>query len=175
MIFLVAVILVAGCVSKPVKPVESAYLFPDGTYQQDVVVHVIAPGHESNFDFNCAVKKSPDQWLFVGYNSFGISLFKIRESNGDIQMESSIKQINEKKDFFLKVFELVKSLVNIQKTDDRLKQKSFTVDFQDIKSTVEFSDYDQLHIPLKIKISTPSVYDILIQTTKYEFLETPKS
>lgn len=167
---LVLPFILSACTTPgPVATSNSSFVFPDGNYHQDVVVEVKAKGHENNFDFSCLVQKKPNSFLLLGFNSFGISLFKIKEADQKIEMESSVRQIYEKKEFFLKVFNLVKSLMIIEKNDPRLKKGHFEIQFQDIKSTVAFGNYDSLQIPLQIKIETPNLYQIDIQTTKYDF------
>ena len=164
------VLFLTGCQHPSIqKSTQTDLLFPNGNYQQDVVVRVLAKGHEKDFDFNCLVQKNPDSLHLVGYNSFGMSLFKIKEANGEIKMESSISQINEKKDFFLKVFSLVKTLINIKKDDPKVKNDSLEVDFQNIKSQVHFKDFDQVGVPLKIEIQSSEVMQISIVTTQYTF------
>lgn len=157
-----------SCTQAPLKVISpSDFLFPTGSYQQDVTVKILAKGHEKNFDFNCIVQKNTDSLYLVGYNSFGMSLFKIKEANGEIKMESNISQINEKKEFFLKVFDLVKTLLNVRRDDPRLKDDSYQVDFQNIKSHVHFAKFDPAGVPLKIEIESADVMQIAIETTQY--------
>ncbi len=168
-IILSVLFFLSACTSGSKKSVvESPLVFPDGRYFQNVEVKVSAQGYKNDFDFNCIVQKNSDSFLFVGYNSFGISLFKIKEVNGKVEMESSIKQINEKKEFFLEVFTMVKTLLNTQKDDPKLKKPSFEVNFQKVKSTVKFKKHDHLGIPMGINVETPGVYEIEIETSRYE-------
>ena len=169
-LFNLVILFLVGCQHAAVqKSSQVDLLFPNGSYQQDVAVHILAKGHEKDFDFNCIVQKNPDSLHLVGYNSFGMSLFKIKEADGEIKMESSISQINEKKEFFLKVFALVKTLINIKKDDPRVLKDSLQVDFQNIQSNVHFKNFDQAGVPLKIEIESPNVMKIAIATTQYTF------
>lgn len=170
-VILSALFFFSACTSGSKKSViESNLIFPDGRYFQDVEVKVSAKGYKNDFDFSCIVQKNPDSFLFVGYNSFGISLFKIKEVNGKVEMDSSIKQINDKKEFFLEVFFMVKTLLNTEKNDPKLKNPSFEVNFQKVKSTVRFKKHDQQGVPLEISIETPGVVEIEIVTSRYEIL-----
>lgn len=163
-------LLIAGCASQQIGSggTSSKLLFPDGNYQQEVEVQVMAKGHQDQFDFNCVVQKKPESMLLLGYNSFGISLFKIKETGGKIEMESSIRRIQEKKDFFLKVFALVKTLFNVEKNDPRIQNGTLDVGFEDIKSQVFFQEMDASRIPLHLEIKTPELYQIEIRTVKYK-------
>lgn len=167
---LIAAFLLVSCQTRKMSEQggASALVFPHGRYNQDVMVDVKAKGHENNFDFSCIIKKNSEEFFFVGYNSFGISLFKIKETKAGVEMESSIKQINERKEFFLKVFALVKSLLSMEKNDPRLAKSAFPISFQGLSSQVSFLDYDEKGIPLKIRIVAESTYEIVIQTTGYE-------
>lgn len=170
-IILSALFFLSACTSGSKKSViESPLVFPDGRYFQYVEVKVSVKNYKNDFDFNCIVQKNPNSFLFVGYNSFGISLFKIKEVNGKVEMESSIKQINEKKEFFLEVFKMVKTLLNTRKDDPKLQNPSFDVNFQKVKSTVVFKKTDHQGVPMEIKIETPGLYEIEIETSKYELI-----
>jgi hypothetical protein len=163
--------LAMGCVHKvaQVRSLSENDLFPNGNYQQDVIVHVLAEGHRKDFDFNCLVQKNSDSFYLVGYNSFGVSLFKIKEADGKIHMESSISEINNKKDFFLKMFSMVKTLIHIKSGDPRIKEDALDVDFQNVSSKVHFSEFDKAGIPLKIEISSSNIMNVQIVTTEYTF------
>jgi hypothetical protein len=174
----VFLVFLGGCATQKIKPLETDLsLFPNGTYEQTVEVVVSAKGHERNFDFNGVVQKSPEQFMLVGYNGFGFSLFKIREflsaeneiNLGKVTFETSIKQIEEHKDFFLKVFSMVKTILDLEKNDRRIQNNIFETYFEKVKSQVQFQEFDQQGVPLKIKIETPNLYQISIQTTKYQF------
>ena len=173
MIKLIALVFLflAGCTHRQVqnRPVASTTLFPNGNYQQDVVVHVLTKGHEKDFDFSALVQKNPESFHLVGYNSFGISLFKIKEENGKITIESSISEINNKKEFFLKVFSLVKTINNVPKDDPRIKNDSLKVEFQSTVTNIHFQNFDSAGVPLKIQIEAADLMQISVVTTKYEF------
>ena len=65
---------------------------------------------------------------------------------------------------------MVKTLLNTEKNDPKLKNPSFEVNFQKVKSTVRFKKHDQQGVPLEISIETPGVVEIEIVTSRYEIL-----
>jgi hypothetical protein len=161
-----------ACASKQVVPSgQGQMLFPDGRYSQDVEVEVTATKPIQNFDFSCIVQKKPTEMLFYGYNSFGFSLFKIKEVDGQpIQAESSIEQINQHKDFFVKIFKLVKTIVNLKKEDPRRQGDEIQIDQDGIQAHVTFSGYDSLGVPLNMVVQTKGQYQVQIKTTSYKFM-----
>ncbi len=171
LIFLPFVFLLA-CASKQVVPQgQGQMLFPDGRYSQDVDVEVTATKPVQNFDFSCIVQKKPTEMLFYGYNSFGFSLFKIKEVEGrPIQAESTIEQINQHKDFFVKIFKLVKTIVNLKKDDPRRRGDEIQLDQDGIQAHVTFSGFDSLGVPLNMVVQTQGQYHVQIKTTSYKFM-----
>ena len=159
-----------ACTSPQIRPAKSDDLmFPHGRYQQSVDVKVIVPQHQQDFDFDCVVQKSSEEVLFYGYNSFGISLFKISEKSGQaVEAESSIPQIKKNQEFFIKVFKLVKSVVSIQKSDPRLKGDQIDLAQDGMTAHVNFSMPDSLGIPMKIDVSSPGQYEVKIKTSSYK-------
>jgi hypothetical protein len=144
-------------------------LFPDGRYQQEVNVDVTATNPKQDFDFDCIVKKDPEEMLFYGYNSFGISLFKIKEKKGQpIEAETSIDQIKKHQDFFIKIFNLVKTIVSLKKSDPRLQSNEIQLTQDNIQAHVTFSEYDSLGIPLKMVVETRGQYQVVIKTASYK-------
>ncbi|UYL09602.1 hypothetical protein B9G69_003325 [Bdellovibrio sp. SKB1291214] len=169
---ILVVMLLSACAGKQVVPEEQGnLLFPDGRYSQDVEVEVTATKPVQNFDFSCIVQKRPKEMLFYGYNSFGISLFKIKEVQGQpIESESSIEQIKQHKDFFIKIFRLVKTIVNLRKDDPRRKGDEILLEQDGISAHVTFSGYDDLGVPLNMTVQTKGQYQVQIKTTSYKFM-----
>lgn len=161
-----------ACANKQVVPGgQDKLLFPDGRYSQDVEVEVTASKPVQNFDFSCIIQKKPQEMLFYGYNSFGFSLFKIKEVEGQpIQAESTIEKINQHKDFFIKIFKLVKTIVNLKKDDPRKRGDQIHIDQDGIKAHVTFSGYDNHGIPLNMLVETKGQYEVKIKTTSYKFM-----
>jgi hypothetical protein len=169
--FLAFLVLPLACATAPqVRPdAEADLLFPHGRYQQEVEVNVTIPQHKQNFDFDCVVQKVPEEVLFYGYNNFGFSLFKISEKPGQpIQAESSIAQIKKNQDFFIKIFQLVKTIVSLHKSDPRLKDNQIQLEQDGIQAHVTFSDLDALGVPMKMRVDTPGQYEVLIKTSAYK-------
>lgn len=163
---------VSACASNPpMRPSGEAGrdIFPDGRYIQDVVVKVTAPTFKQDFDFSAVVAKSPNDLQFIGYNAFGISLFKIKQrGNDEPTVETSIKQIEERRDFFLKVFRLVKTIVRLPVDDPRLRKDQMEWEQDGLRSTVSFADYDSAHVPLTMKVESQGQYRVEIKTTSYK-------
>jgi hypothetical protein len=167
----VGFLFLTACAGKQVVPQgQGNLLFPDGRYSQDVEVEVTATKPNQNFDFSCIVQKKPQEMLFYGYNSFGFSLFKIKEIQGQpIEAESSIEQIKQHKDFFIKIFKLVKTIVSLSKDDPRRKGDEIQLDQDGISAHVTFSGYDKMGVPLNMVVETKGQYQVQIKTTSYKF------
>lgn len=168
--YLLLFFLGSACGSMQVRPSsQQDMLFPEGRYQQEVTVQIQASHPPQDFDFEAFVQKTPEELLFVGTNSFGISLFKIREHSGQaIEAESSLPQIREHQDFFLKIFKLVKVIVNLSRNDSGLKQHGMHLEVDGLSADVHFQDFDALGIPLQMQLESPGQYSVKIHTENYQ-------
>ncbi|HRO66385.1 MAG TPA: DUF3261 domain-containing protein [Pseudobdellovibrionaceae bacterium] len=163
----------AACASTPqTRSVSEAdLLFPSAKYQQQVSVLITAPGQERDFDFSAVVRKVPDEMLFAGYSPFGFTLFTITEREGQlVQMDSSVEPILKNKEFFLKVFSLVKAILSVQKSDPRLQDNGISLTVEGLKARVEFSEYDPAGVPLQIDVGTAGQYQVKIRTESYKLM-----
>lgn len=164
-------VLFVSCTSQQKKFIhddvrQGQRLFPYGIYQQDANVVVMPPGlAPKNFDFSSVVRNDPEEFLFLGHNSFGFSLFKISQrKGGEIRAESSIDQIKQNEAFFLKVFQLVQLIFGLEKNDPRLKDDRIELQLDKLSATVEFAKYTESGIPEHFFISAPQQYKVEIRT-----------
>jgi hypothetical protein len=182
LLFVSFTLVMIGCATGP--PPESKglrhlqskqFLFPEGRYQQEVVVDVIATTPAKNFEFDCIVQRKNDEILLVGYNSFGITLFKIRERSGaPIEAESTIEEITKNKDFFIKIFKLVKVINNLKRDDANYRGNEATIDVSpenSLPAHVVFANIDGLGVPMSFSVEAKGQYKVQIRTTSYKLFE----
>jgi hypothetical protein len=172
-LFSVTVLATTACTQKQVRATsQNDLLFPDGTYNQDIDVSVLVPQAKRDFDFSGVVKKTPEEIYFVGYNSFGLSLFKIRDHQGQpLELETSIEQINRHREFFNKFYGFLKSVTTVRKSDPRLHDGKMTLQEQGMTANVIFSNPDPSGVPMKIEIESPGMYHLVIVNTSYRLKE----
>lgn len=170
---LAATFFFCGCAQIPKKNIsrpDSDFLFPNGKYFQTAIAAIKTPGGNKNFDFNAVIHKSDAEVNFYGFSDFGISLFKIHQRGTDpVEIESSIAEINQNKDFFINIFFLVKEIIFIQISNPKLQNHEYNIETGAIRARVKFSEFDAQKIPLKFEITTTNESHITIKTTKYEF------
>lgn len=152
----------------PVCEGKDCAVFPFGRYQQDVNVKAQTPNGEKKFDFNCVVVNDPDLTALVGHNGFGFTLFSVRETKGQSpEFSSSISDINKNKEFFMKVYALIKEIFSLKKGDPRWRGDQIAIDSGGIRSDLTMSEYDNARVPQKIAIQSGGKADIVVQTTAF--------
>ena len=163
-------IITAGCGSMPKRPVvvDGRY-FPDGKYQQSIDVNVTAPGMAKSLDFNAVLQIDPEISVLVGLGSFGITLFKIRQENHQaVEAETSIAEIRAHQEFFIKVFDLMQTIVHLERTDPRIRQSRIDLEVDGIKANVFFQSFDRAGIPVRMMIAAKGQYEVVVKTTSYD-------
>jgi hypothetical protein len=154
---------------------NGSLLFPDGRYQQEVRVDVTAMKMKQSFDFDCLIQKSKDDMFLYGYNNFGISLFKIREKNGEpLQAEASVESIRKHQDFFVRIFHLVQKIMTLQRQDPRLVHNHIDLEADGIQSHVQFEDADKQGVPTHFIVEEKDQYRVDVKTTSFTLLTTGK-
>jgi hypothetical protein len=146
-------------------------LFPDGNYFQTIQVSV--KGHE--FQFDSVIQKKSQEIKIVSYNSFGLTLFTLRDlPPHPIEFETSVSQLEEHKDFFLNLYPSIKKILLNSNRDEILSKKYIPLYLENIgTSDLVLSKIDKNKIPLQMTISNNSNFHLNIETTKYIFFNSP--
>lgn len=191
------ILILSSCVSTQIRPLtEINEIYPDGKYIQEISVDVEV--QKNHFEFNCGVLKSKSEFQMTGFNGFGLTLFKVREdSNHHLDFESSLSEIEKNREFFLKVYTMVKEIFYLKHTDHFEKfrstndlkngqdskfsttqdgsklnyRKILKTRFQneDIESVLVLSEFDKNRIPLNTHLSSSPFYKVSAKTLRYEF------
>lgn len=142
-------------------------LFPEGVYQQEVEIKVNVPEksiHE-DFSFHAVIKKKPQHFVMLAYNSFGISLFRIEDSPPQpLQWTCDLELLNQNKAFFLKIYPQIKKVFELKGTD--LQQKDNYYLWKDQSFKIEFLSFDPNGYPIKMAMSDQKHYWITIINKK---------
>jgi hypothetical protein len=170
---LLTTIALLGCASKQIVTENNTdRYFPFGLYHQNVIVQVTATSPKRDFEFNCAVKQLPNEFLLIGYNSFGFSLFRIRELNGVlVEEESDIEEIRKNKPFFREIFNLVKNVMSLKKqeiSEAQVYKKNtlYLPSNKDIK--INLDEFDNSNIPRRLKIEAANKFNVDVKTKSYK-------
>ena len=160
----------SACVSSRVNISDKQLLFfSDGQYQQEIHVEILAAQPKQVFDFNCLIVKNNNLMKLLGVNNFGITLFKIEESsNKDLIMDSSIDQITEHKDFLIKIFKLVKTIMSLEKKDPKIIRNEIKLQLEGLEANVKFASFDPSGVPSLMTVGVPNQYLVNIMTTSYK-------
>lgn len=173
LILFIFTIFSLGCSYKSVTPVLIANdLFPTGVYHQNIQVTYLLEGKKQSASFQAILKKTESEFSMYAFVGFGMSLFKIRElQNKPLQFETSEPRILEKKEFFLKIFPLIKKIFALQKKD--ITDKNLPLKFyqEDVPIKVDFPNYRVGSMPLQIYIFDDKNFRFEVTTNKYEAVQ----
>lgn len=137
----------------------SGPLFPDGTYKQDVEVKLNVPNNDSNsdFSFQAAIKKQPQNFVMLSYNNLGFSLFRIEDAPPQpLQWSCEIEMLNKNKDFFLKIYPQIKKIFSLNGSDLKKEQNNYYWRGDNFK--IDFVSFTPQGRPLKMTMSDQTHY-----------------
>ena len=165
-------LLLWGCATNPkiaTLKQNRFSLFPRGDYQQTVAVKVAKGEKVEDFDFNAIVKKEQKKFYLYGYSPFGMTLFKMDQTESyEIKLNSSIAKVKNNEEFFKNIFILVKNIFSISGGEINLHKSNTNLTWQKSKAEISFFEFDNQGIPLKFIVEAPQ-YKIEVQTTSYQF------
>lgn len=143
---------------------EGDSVFPDGVYKQNINVKYKKNELFETNSFKGVLKKEKLDLRLYCYVGFGITLFKINDlENKPLQFLSEQSEIENNKDFFLKIYPLIKEIIYMKRSDKRFKDKIFR--FQ-IKP-------DDFWVDVKIDVDPKNDFPqkIIIENSKYFLFE----
>lgn len=145
---------------------KSEFVFPDGTYQQKVMVEFRESDNADKkiFAFNAVLKKEQEKILIYSYNAFGMTLFKLTDE-GFVQFESSIDEIQSRRDFFLKAYPSIKRILMMKKENSSLALERIQKEFSFKINLLYEAGWE---IPAQVEIADPNRYKISIANTDYK-------
>ncbi len=120
-----------GCSHKASTPQvgdSPELIFFDGTYKQKIEVNYVKDQKTERATFNAILKKSPQEIYMYCYVGFGYTLFKLKDNFlNPIEFTTSEERIEKNKDFFLKIYPLIKETLRLKKSDPRLNNGEMTL------------------------------------------------
>jgi len=152
-------LLLAGCVSQPVKIPEGGGLYPFGKYQHDVKIKVLTPPR--TMEMRGVVSYTADSLKVVGLSSFGTTVFRIDENlnTGEITKDFYMDIIRKNEDKFMEFYKLVRELMTAPKGE---------TDFKRGDAHFVLSDPDENGIFTTVHVDHPQ-FILDIDVTDYEF------
>ena len=148
-------------------------VFQDGVYKQDIQVTYTKDGRKESSEFKAILKKSPDEINMYAYVGFGIVLFKLKDDlKNPIQFSTTEPRIEKNKEFFLKMYPLIKEIILMKKADKRLKSDSFTLtmDPEKFPVHVDFFDRENQGPPRWLTLENQEHFKFTITTSDFEKL-----
>lgn len=136
------------------KPVQSNSLFEDGVTKQSLSIAF----EKENFNFNGVLKKAADEINIYAYVGPGISLFKIKDRVGQPLVFTPLEaRIEKKKEFFIKIYPVLKQVLLLRKDDTRWEDKKMflkvpnfehKIQVSYLENTVTIEDKDHFHLEI---------------------------
>ena len=159
-------LFIVSCTNKPLRsdlPTED--LFPDGVYQQNIFISFVIEKVAKSFSISGVLKKNKNQYTIYSYNGFGVTLFKLQDSGeGPPIFKTSISEIEENKDFFLKMYPQIKKILKLNK---RTYQSQLLELGDQINGQIFLHFEPGSEIPKKILIQGQDKYDVTIENLKF--------
>lgn len=161
-IFFICSVFLFSCAHKPVPVVvtDSKVMFLNGLYKQSIEVTYVKDGKSENHQFNGMLKKSDKEIYLYCYVGFGISLFKLKDNfKGPVDFVASDERIEKNKDFFLKMYPVIKEIILLQKESSRLKGNEMTLAMG--------PDHFPVHIKISSEQTGPVPKQIVIENAEH--------
>ena len=140
----------AACTSAPPKPIPvSELLYPPGTYQHKVHVHIVRPVRD--IDLRGVIRSEPERLKVIGLSSFNTTVFRIDENlkTGEIEKEFLVEAIKRNEEKFMFFYAMLKEL--------QLARKGQT-EFERQGAHFKISQPDEKGIFRRIEITEPHVH-----------------
>lgn len=177
--FLICVLFFVSCVHKPTPDLTSSIkqnsIFPNGLYKQDIAVtYVNKEGKKESHSFNGILRKSSSEIFLYCYVGFGISLFKLKDNFKDpVSFVASESRIEKNKDFFLKMYPIIKEILLLQKNDSRMNEGRMVITMQPENFPVAIRVFSEKLGPVPKTIVFENAEHFRFEITNTEF-EIPK-
>ena len=172
-LILVLVFAALSCTHTKLMPQISPdddLIFFDGTYKQKIEVTYVKDQKKEQAVFNAVLKKSPQEINMYCYVGFGYTLFKLKDNLKDpIQFVTSEERIEKNKDFFLKMYPLIKETLLLKRSDPRLKngEMMMTMQPQDFPVKVVISDEKIQGVPVQVSFENKDHFRFVVKNTEY--------
>ena len=153
-------LFLAACTTAPPKaPPVSELLYPPGTYQHKVHVHIVNPSRD--IDLRGVIQSQPERLKVIGLSSFNTTVFRIDENlkTGEIEKEFYVEAIRRNEEKFMFFYSMLKEL--------QLARKGQT-EFERQGAHFKISQPDEKGIFRRIEITEAHV-NLNIEVTAYEF------
>lgn len=180
-ILYISAFLIMSCAHKPgpqiVPESDLGSVFANGLYKQDIAVtYLNKEGKKESHTFNGILKKSSSEIYLYCYVGFGISLFKLKDNFKDpVSFVASEARIEKNKEFFLKMYPIIKEILLLQKSDSRLKDGRMTIDMQpeNFPVTIQIASEKLGPVPKMIVFENAEHFRFEIVNTEFDIPTKP--
>lgn len=154
--WLVALLLLAACTTKPLRaPPPSDRLYPPGTYQHKVNVQIIEPAR--NIDLRGVIQSQPERLKVVGLSTFNTTVFRIDENlkTGEIEKEFYVDTIRRNEEKFMFFYTMLKELQLARKGQTEFDRQGahFNLSAPDEKGIYRHIEIKEAHVHLNIEVT----------------------
>lgn len=168
------IILFIACAQKPIFPEvkkSANNVFADGVYKQDVQVRFKKNNRNESAEFKAILKKTPAEINMYAYVGFGVTLFKLKDNFKDaVEFTTNEPRIEKSKEFFLKMYPLIKEILLLNPNDARLKNTNtfmLAMPPENFPVTVTIQDYVVGETPRELTLENKQHFKFTIITREY--------
>jgi hypothetical protein len=145
-------------------------LFLNGIYKQTIEVEYIKDEKQESHQFRALLKKSENEIYMYAYVSFGIKLFEVRDNFKEpIVFKANDDRIEKNRQFFLRVYGLIKEIITIRRSDERLQKNIFRINIQPENVPVDIAiSSERLNgVPALIDIESSNRFHFKVTTDQF--------
>jgi hypothetical protein len=126
---------------KPTDKVQSTspnsnFVFDQNIYQQKISIHIMN-ADEKTMTFDGAIKRSNLNLSLYAYTAVGFRIFTLNDRDGQIKFESHVSQIEDKKEFILKLYPVIKKIFMLKLSDKDFINRKFSYQLEEPIGNVE--------------------------------------
>ena len=116
-----------SCQSLPVSSGLSEdvpLVYPQEIYRQEISVWI--KKDDQKMSFSGALKKNPKSFSLFAFTSLGLRIFTLKDdNNGRIEFVSHVAALDDKKDFILKLYPVIKKIFTLRLNDPNYIKRKF--------------------------------------------------
>lgn len=119
-------LLLSSCQTMPTAsgiPEDKDLAFPREIYKQKITI--LIKKEDKKMSFDGAIKKNSEVFSLFAFSSMGIRIFTLKDDYKNIEFVSHVQALEDKKEFILKLYPVIKKIFTLKTTDADFQKRQF--------------------------------------------------
>lgn len=131
-------LLLSSCQTMPTTsgiPDDKDLAFPREVYKQKITI--LIKKEDKKMSFDGAIKKNSEVFSLFAFSSMGIRIFTLKDDYKNIEFVSHVQALEDKKEFILKLYPVIKKIFTLKTTDADFQKRQFVYQLEQPIGDVE--------------------------------------